>query len=109
MFDNLNPTVISMMAFLAVSGVVGVVAFVFRDTTPPTATRLDLLVGKRRREDDEKQDILRKSAFESDKKSFLAMITPNFLSVEKLFQQADCHIKPSTLFTIGLILAAVGA
>ena len=105
---NLNPTVISMMAFLGVSGVVGLLAFVFRDTTPRSATRLDMLVGKRRR-DDEGADILRQTAFEGDKRPFLSMLTPKFLSPQKVFEQADCHIPPSTLFGVGCMLAVLGA
>jgi tight adherence protein B len=100
---------ISLLVFVAISALVGVLAFVFRDGTPKTVTRLDMLVGKRRREDDPGQDILRKSAFEGDKKNFLEMITPKFLSPQKLFEQADCHIKPSTLFGIGLVLGVLGA
>ena len=33
----------------------------------------------------------------------------SFPSLQKMFEQADCHIKPSTLFGIGLLLAVVGA
>jgi tight adherence protein B len=66
-------------------------------------------VGKRRREDDQTADILRKTAFENDKKSLLGMLTPQFLSPQKLFEQADCHIKPSTLFGIGVLLGVLGA
>src|SRR5215471_6205605 len=105
----MTPLVISAMVFLAVAALVGVLAFVFRDNTPQTAVRLDLLVGKRSRDGEKSQDILRKAAFESDKKNFLESITPQFLTPTKLFEQADCHIKPSTLFGIGLVLAAIGA
>src|SRR5262249_51821359 len=35
-------------------------------------------------------------------------LLPKFLSMEKLFEQADCHIKPSTLTGVGLGLAALG-
>ena len=105
---DLNPTVISMMAFLGVSGIVGLLAFVFRDTTPRTATRLDMLVGKRRR-DEEGADILRQAAFENDKKSFLAALTPKFLSPKKMFEQADVNIPPSTLMGVGVLLAVLGA
>src|SRR3954454_18441631 len=105
---NLNPAIVSMMVFLGVSGVIGLLAFVLRDSTPRTATRLDLLVGKRRR-DDEQADILRNAAFENDKKSFLEILTPKFFSPQKMFEQADCHIPPSTLFGIGMLLAALGA
>jgi len=105
----MTPLLISAMVFLAVAALVGVLSFVFRDNTPQTATRLDLLVGKRSREAEKTQDILRKQAFEGDKKNLLEAITPRFLTLEKLFEQADCHIKPSTLFGIGLLLGLLGA
>jgi tight adherence protein B len=106
----MSPMVVSAAVFVAVSALIGVVAFVFRDSTPRAATRLDILVGgKRRRDEDKAADILRASAFESDKKSLLELLTPRFLSPQKLFEQADCHIKPNTLLGIGLLLAAVVA
>jgi tight adherence protein B len=108
MLDTVNPLVISALVFLAVSCLVTVLMFVFREATPRTATRLDLLVGKRRR-DDEQADILRDAAFENDKKSILVMLTPKFFSPKKMFEQADCHIPPSTLFGIGVLLAVLGA
>jgi tight adherence protein B len=98
--------IVSMLVFLAVSTVIGLLAFVFREGPPKTATRLDMLIGKRRREDDQATDILRKTAFEGDKKSLLEMVTPKFVSLSKLFEQADCHIKPNTLTVIGILLAA---
>jgi tight adherence protein B len=99
---------IPAMAFVAVTALVGLLAFVFRDNSPKTMNRLDTLIGKRRR-GDEKADILRATAFENDKKSLLELLTPKFLSPRKMFEQADCHIKPSTLFGIGLLLASLGA
>ncbi len=105
----MTPLLISAMVFLAVAALVGVLSFMLRDSTPQAATRLDLLVGKRSRGADKSQDILRKQAFESDKKNFLESLTPKFLTPQKLFEQADCHIKPSTLFGIGLLLALLGA
>jgi tight adherence protein B len=104
----ITPVMISVLAFVFVTALVGVVAFVFRDQNSQTATRLDMLVGKRRR-DDSGADILRKTAFDGDKKHMLEMLTPKFLSLEKLFQQADCHIKPTTLTGIGLALGLLGA
>src|SRR5579871_3746533 len=100
--------IIPALVFVCVAALIGVLAFVFRDQTPKAATRLDLLVGKRRKEDDQQADILRKSAFESDKKNLFEQLTPKFLTPTKLFEQADCHIKPSTLFGIGVLLASVG-
>jgi tight adherence protein B len=106
--DTMNPTVISAMVFLTVTGIVALLTFVFRDNTPRTATRLDMLVGKRRRDDDQ-QAILRDAAFEKDKKSFLELLTPKFLSPRAMFEQADCHLPPSTLFGVSLMLALAGA
>jgi tight adherence protein B len=100
--------IVPAMAFVLVSALVGLVASAFRDSTPKTVNRLETLIGKRRR-DDERADILRATAFENDRKSLLELLTPKFLSPKKLFEQADCHIKPSTLFGIGLLLASLGA
>lgn len=105
----MTPLLISALVFLGVASLVGMVAFIFREQGPQTATRLDLLVGKRSRAEHQSADILRKSAFEGDRKSLLEALTPKFLSPQKLFEQADCHIKPSTLFGVALVLAAIGA
>src|SRR5438309_8726182 len=104
----MTPLMISLMAFVAVSAVVGLVAYVFRDTNASSSERLDTLIGKRAK-DDPGADILKKTAFESDKKSFLEAITPNLPSLQKILEQADAHIKVSTLFGIGMLLAVLGA
>jgi tight adherence protein B len=99
---------ISVTAFVAVAALVGVVAFVLRDFGGLRSDeRLDVLVGKRK--EDAGADILRKTAFESDKRSLLELLTPNLPSLKRIFEQADCHIPPSTLFGIGLALAILGA
>jgi tight adherence protein B len=99
---------ISLIAFVAVVAVVGLMAFVLRDYgNATTSTRLDLLVGKRKR-DDKGAEILKKTAFESDKKNLLEQLTPNLPSILKLFEQAQCHIKPSTIFGLGLVLGLLG-
>jgi tight adherence protein B len=100
---------IAVITFFAVSGVVGLVAYVLRDYgNNQTAERLDALVGKRNKSDPG-MDILRKTAFDEDKKSFLEAITPRLPSLQKIFDQADCHIKVSTVFGLGLMLAVLGA
>jgi tight adherence protein B len=104
----MTPMMISVVAFLAVTAIVGLVAFVLRDYgATGAAERLDTLVGKGPKTDPT-AEIIKKSAFESDKKSLLELITPNIISLHKIFEQADCHIKASTLFGIGLLLAAIG-
>jgi tight adherence protein B len=105
----MTPALIPILVFLGVTALVAFCAFVFRDQGPQATSRLDLLVGKRTRQDQQQADILRKSAFEGDKKSVLEALTPKFLSPQKLFEQADCHIKPNTLLGIACILAAIGA
>ncbi len=105
---TMTPMMISLIAFVAVTAVVGLVAFVFRDNDARTSNRLDTLVGKRAKTD-EATDILKKTAFESDKKSLLEAMTPNWPSFLKICEQADCNIKVSTLFGIGLVLALLGA
>ena len=105
----MTPMIIYALVFLGVASLIGLLAFVFRDQSPQTATRLDLLVGKRRRGETLGPDILRKSAFDNDKKSLLETLTPKFLTPKKLFEQADCHSKPGTLTGVALLLAGIGA
>src|SRR5580704_12875744 len=105
----MTPLMISVLAFVGVADLIGVLAFVLGgDSGAKMADRLDSLTGKRKK-DDEATNILRKSAFERDKKSLMEMITPRMPSLDKLFIQADCHIKPSTLSGVGLLLALLGA
>ncbi len=105
----MTPMLISIVAFLAVSAIVGAVAFAMRDYgSTGAADRLDVLVGKGPKADPT-ADIMKKSAFESDKSSLLQLITPNMPSLHKIFEQADCNIKASTLFGIGLLLGGLGA
>jgi tight adherence protein B len=105
----MTPVMISIAAFVGVSALIGLVAFVLRDNSGERAQeRLDSLIGKRRRADSS-ADILRKTAFESDKNSLMQILLPNFPSLNRIFEQADCHIKPSTLLGIGLLLGALGA
>jgi tight adherence protein B len=105
---NLN-VLIPMVAFMAVTGVITLLAFVLRgDGQNAGAGRLDVLVGKKRKEDAQAAEILKKAAFENDKKSFLEMMTPKIPSLERLFEQAEANIRPSALF-VTAILVAVGA
>jgi tight adherence protein B len=105
----MTPLIISVMAFAAVAALIGTLAFVLGGQgSPGVSERLDTLTGKRRKED-QATGILRKTAFDHDKKSLLAALTPNFPSMKKLFVQADCHIPPSTLLGISVVLGVVGA
>ena len=104
----MSPLVISLLVFAAVSVVIGVLAFVLNDNSGKASERLDLFTG-RKKKDDETTTILKKTAFDRDKKSLLEMLTPNMPSLQKLIVQADVHIRASTLFGIGAILGIIGA
>ena len=97
----------ALLIGLAVAAISGVLLFVLLDRgTGRAAERLDSLVGKRRKES-AAELLLKQSAQDSDKKNLLDALTPNLLSLEKIFEQADCNIKPSSLFGVALILALV--
>ena len=104
----MTPLLISVLAFVAVSALIGFLVFTFGDKGARVDDRLDLLTG-RKKKDDEATSILKQSALDRDKKSLLEMLTPNLPSLHKIMEQADCHIKPSTLFGIGLVLGLMGA
>lgn len=103
-----TPLMISALAFIGVSALVGVLAFVFGDTGSRTADRLDSLTGRRRKED-ETTSILKSSALERDKNSLIEMLMPSLPSLQKIIVQADCHIRASTLFGIGMVLAILAS
>jgi tight adherence protein B len=104
----MTPLIICAMAFMGVSALIGMLMFVLAgDKGVKSQDRLDTLTGKRKK-DDPAGSILRKTAFEADKKSLLELLTPNFPSLDKMFLQADCHIAPSTLFGVSIVLAVLG-
>jgi tight adherence protein B len=105
----MSPMLIGILVFLVIQAVIGVLAFVFLGSSKQKTTeRLDLFTGRRKAED-ESTNILKKSAFDRDKKSLLDSVTPNLPSLQKLITQADVHIRPSTLFGIGSVLGVIGA
>jgi tight adherence protein B len=105
----MSPIILIIGAFVVVTALVGVVALMLRDTgNKSTASRLDIIIGGKRREDAEKADILKRSAQEGDQKTLLELVTPNIPSLEKIFEQADCNIKPSALFGVAILLGLAG-
>jgi tight adherence protein B len=103
----MSPLLISVLVFVAVQAMLGMLLFVFNDSSGKLTERLDVLTGKKKKED-EQTNILKKSAFERDKKSLLEMLTPNMPSLQKLILQADAHISASTLVGIGALLGILG-
>ena len=103
----MSPLLIYALVFIGVSAVIGVLFFIFGEGTAKTAERLDMLTG-RKRKDDEATTILKKTALDRDKKSLLDALTPNIVSLQKLIVQGDANITPSTFMVISLILGALG-
>lgn len=94
--------------FAAVAVICGLLAFAFRgEAATPTTTRLDMLVG-RRSTHTTSDLLLKKTAFEEGHKSFVQLLTSLVPNFEKLFEQADAHIKPSSLVMIGSVLGLIG-
>lgn len=105
----MTPLIVVGLTFVVVTALIGTLAFVLSDNNSGRITeRLDTLTGKRKKEN-ESANILKKQAFDQDRKSLLEMFTPKLPSLEKLFLQADCNISPGTLFGIGLLLGLAGA
>jgi len=103
----LDPLVISLLAFGAVAAVVGFLGYLVSANPTRMVDRLDALTGRKKKED-ESTNILKKTAFEHDKKSLIEMLMPSLPSLHKLIAQADANIKSNTLVVIGLILGALG-
>jgi tight adherence protein B len=107
----MDPITIAVVAFLAVAGVATIIiVFVTKDQERGRAAeRLDALVGKGGRGRESQADLLLKQAMlEVDKKTILDVLTPKFLTMERMFEQADANIKPSALFAISVALTVVG-
>jgi tight adherence protein B len=71
------------------------------------ATRLDILVGKKRTEST--QDlIIKKEAFDSDRGRIFEAFKSLVPNLQKIFEQADANIQPSSLVMAGVVLGLVG-
>ncbi|HEX4590942.1 MAG TPA: type II secretion system F family protein [Gemmataceae bacterium] len=106
----MDPTTVAVVAFLVVAGIIAVIAvFYLRDADRGRAAeRLDVLVGKGGRRESASDLLLKQAMLEVDKKNILDALTPKFLSMERMFEQADANIKPSALFAISIGLTMVG-
>jgi tight adherence protein B len=105
----MDPIIIALVAFLAVAGLVAVAAVFLRGSDQGRAAeRLDALVGKGGRRESSADLLLKQAMQEVDKKTVLDALTPNFLSLDRMIEQADANIRPSALFAISIGLTMVG-
>lgn len=104
----MTPMMVGIVSFVVVTALVGLVALVLREEAPKASERLDVMAGKKKKGESAQELILKKTAFEGDKKSLLEMVTPHMPSLQKIFEQANTHIQPSTLFGVAILLAVLG-
>ncbi len=89
--------------------IAGILAFVFRgtDNSKVASTRLDIFVGKKTTQSTSEL-IIKKEMFEGDKSKLVEALTSFIPNLQKLFEQADANIQPSSLVLIGCGLGVVG-
>src|ERR1700760_3412592 len=102
-----------LLPFLIGALVIAMVVMLFiafrRNEDGVAADRLDPLVGRNTRKDSSADMLLKQALQEVDKKTLMDRLTPEFFNLTKVFEQADCNIKPSALFGISVGLGALGA
>jgi tight adherence protein B len=92
---------------LGVTVFVALIALLWRGNgNGKAASRLDALVGQRPTENS--SDLLRTIDFESEKRSMLELMAAKIPNLERIFEQADCNIRPSQLILLSVIFAALG-
>jgi tight adherence protein B len=105
----MTPVVVSVLVGVLVVGMVfGLLFALLRNRDDgKAAERLDLLVGRSGRRDSSADMLLKQALQEVDKKTLLDKLTPEFLNLNKVIEQADANVKPSALLGVGLAAAFV--
>lgn len=105
----MDPTIISIAVFLGVVALVGAVAFVINNGASKAEDRLEIITGKKARQDNSgivKDDVISEGM--SGLSKGVGRFTQRLGSFSKLFEQADCPIKSDTFFIICAVLALLG-
>jgi tight adherence protein B len=101
--------IIAAVVFVGVTAVIGALGLVFRDRGRGAEDRLTALTTRRQATASSPNvEIWKEAAFDSDKKTLLDSLTPRMPSLQKMFQQADAHIKPGSLMGISIVLGVLG-
>lgn len=107
----MNPTIISLAAFVGVTGMVAALAMLFRGHEGGAIEdRLDVLAGKKaapREQNSVTKEVLLKEGLQG-LAGIAAKIFERFDNLRLLFIQADSPMKPETFFMISAIAAALG-
>jgi tight adherence protein B len=103
----MTPLVLSLIIGVLVVGMVfGLLFALIRNRDDGRAAeRLDMLVGRSGRRDSSADMLLKQALQEVDKKTILDKLTPEFLNLTKVIEQADANVKPSALLGVGLVAA----
>jgi tight adherence protein B len=105
----MSPTILAAIMFVVVTAFVAAIAMLLRGNGETKSTRrLDELVGKKTGKASSADMLLDRALREADRQTLLDRLTPEFLNLEKICEQADVSWKPSMLFGISIALALVG-
>ena len=106
----MSPLIVSLLiGTLVVAGVFAALYAFLRDSEESRASkRLDMHLGRTSRKDSSADMLLKHALAETDKKSLIDRLTPKFLDLPTMIEQADANVKPSALFGVGMVAGAVG-
>jgi tight adherence protein B len=105
----MTPIILAGVVFFAVAGgIVALMLILKGDGKTKSSERLDSLVNRAAKKEASPDLLVKQALREVDKKTFLDAITPEVFKIRRIFEQADCNIKPSALFGIALALAMGG-
>jgi tight adherence protein B len=106
----MNPILLPILiGVLVIVAVVALFLAFGKNEDGAASDRLDALVGRNVRKDSSADMLLKQALQEVDKKTLMDRLMPEMFNVTKMFEQADCNIKPSALFGISLGLGVLGA
>src|SRR5688500_18295382 len=106
----MNPMLLSaLIGLLVVATIVLLYLALNKGSGEVASDRLDALVGRNLRKDSSADMLLKQALQEGDKQTLMDRLTPGMFNLTKMFEQADCNIKPSALFGISIALAVLGA
>jgi tight adherence protein B len=105
----MDPMLAAILAFVAVAGLVGAVAFLVSGSSQSRVVeRLDQLIGRNPNKDSSADLLLKQALQEADRKTLMDRLTPEIFNFTKVFEQADANIRPSALFGIALAFGLMG-
>ena len=107
----MSPIVISIIVFAGVTALIGAVAFVMRGKSVDPEERLAAFTAVKSQAGtgEPHVEIWKKAAFDNDRKALLEQLVPNIPSLQRIFEQAECNVPPSTLMGIALVGGVLGA